>query len=38
VLLGRHICRPTLHALKGLIFFVSLAIVWIGLYPANGYS
>ena len=38
VLLVRHVCRPTLHALKGLIFLVSLAIVRIGLYPANGYS
>lgn len=38
VLLVWHAYRPTLHALEGVIFLVSLAIVWIGLYLANGYS
>jgi hypothetical protein len=27
-----------LHVLEGLIFLLSLAIVWLGLYLANGYS
>jgi uncharacterized membrane protein len=38
VLLLWHVLRPTWHVLEGLIFLVSLAIVWIGLYLANGYS
>ncbi|MGH2851298.1 MAG: hypothetical protein ACRDLP_11845 [Solirubrobacteraceae bacterium] len=38
VLLLWHARRPTLHVLEGLTFLVSLAIVWIGLYLANGYS
>jgi hypothetical protein len=38
VLLVWHAARPTLHAVEGLIFLISLAIVWIGLYLANGYS
>jgi uncharacterized membrane protein len=33
-----HMRRPTLHALEGAIFICSLAVVWIGLYLANGYS
>ncbi len=33
-----HMRRPTLHVLEGAIFITSLAIVWIGLYLANGYS
>jgi uncharacterized membrane protein len=33
-----HIRRPTLHLLDGATFALSLAIVWIGLYLANGYS
>jgi hypothetical protein len=33
-----HIRRPTVHLLDGAIFLLSLAIVWIGLYLANGYS
>jgi len=37
-LLVWHVRRPTWHALEGLVFLVSLAIVWIGLYLANGYS
>lgn len=30
-----HIRRPTLHALEGAIFLVSLAIVWLGLALAH---
>jgi uncharacterized membrane protein len=37
-LLVWHVRRPTWHVLEGLVFLVSLAIVWIGLYLANGYS
>jgi uncharacterized membrane protein len=37
-LLVWHIRRPDLHALEAIIFLLSLAIVWIGLYLANGYS
>jgi len=33
-----HMRRPKLHALEGAIFLCSLAVVWIGLYLANGYS
>jgi uncharacterized membrane protein len=38
VLLMWHIRRPDLHVLEGIIFLLSLAVVWIGLYLANGYS
>lgn len=38
VLVLWHMRRPTLHVLEGLIFVGSLAVVWIGLYLANGYS
>jgi hypothetical protein len=38
VLVVWHMRRPTLHALEGAIFLCSLAVVWIGLYLANGYS
>lgn len=38
VLVLWHMRRPTLHALEGAIFLGSLAVVWIGLYLANGYS
>jgi uncharacterized membrane protein len=38
VLLVWHARRPTVHALEALTFLASLAIVWIGLYLANGYS
>ena len=38
VLLVWHARRPTLHLLEALIFALSLAIVWIGLYLANGYT
>jgi uncharacterized membrane protein len=37
-LLVWHVRRPTWHALEGLVFLLSLVIVWIGLYLANGYS
>jgi uncharacterized membrane protein len=37
-LLVWHIRRSDLHILEGVIFLLSLAIVWIGLYLANGYS
>lgn len=37
VLLVWHIRRPDLHALEATVFLLSLAIVWIGLYLANGY-
>ncbi len=33
-----HIRRSALHVLEGIVFALSLAIVWIGLYLANGYS
>jgi hypothetical protein len=36
VLIGVHIRRPDLHALEGLVFLVSLAIVWLGLALAHG--
>lgn len=38
VLIVWHIRRPTMHALDAAIFLISLAIVWIGLYLANGYN
>ena len=38
VLLVWHIRRSDLHALEGIIFLLSLAIVWLGLYLANGYT
>lgn len=31
-----HMRRPTLHALEGLVFVVSLVIVWLGLSLAHG--
>jgi uncharacterized membrane protein len=33
-----HIRRPRMHVLEAATFLVSLAIVWLGLYLANGYS
>jgi uncharacterized membrane protein len=33
-----HMRRPTLHVLEGAIFLCSLAVVWLGLYLANGYT
>jgi uncharacterized membrane protein len=38
VLIAWHLRRPNLHVLDALIFLVSLAIVWLGLYLANGWS
>lgn len=38
VLLVWHILRSELHVLEGIVFLLSLAIVWLGLYLANGYS
>ncbi|HEX4838472.1 MAG TPA: hypothetical protein VFV03_08125 [Solirubrobacteraceae bacterium] len=38
VLLVWHIHRSDLHVLEGIVFLLSLAIVWLGLYLANGYS
>jgi uncharacterized membrane protein len=37
-LLVWHIRRPDWHLLEAVVFLLSLAIVWIGLYLANGYS
>jgi uncharacterized membrane protein len=36
VLVVWHMRRPTLHALEGLIFLASLAIVWLGVALAHG--
>ncbi len=36
-LLVWHTRRPELHVLEATVFLLSLAIVWIGLYLANGY-
>lgn len=38
VLLVWHIRRPNWHVLEGVVFLLSLAIVWLGLYLSNGYS
>ncbi len=38
VLLIWHIRRSDLHILEAIVFLLSLAIVWLGLYLANGYS
>jgi uncharacterized membrane protein len=37
-LLVWHIRRPDWHFLEAIVFLLSLAIVWLGLYLANGYS
>jgi uncharacterized membrane protein len=37
-LLVWHIQRPDWHVLEAAVFLLSLAIVWIGLYLANGYT
>ena len=37
-LLVWHIRRPNWHVLEAIVFLLSLAIVWLGLYLANGYS
>jgi uncharacterized membrane protein len=36
VLVVWHMRRPTMHALEGLVFLVSLVIVWLGLSLAHG--
>ena len=38
VLVVWHILRPTMHALEGAVFVLSLAIVWLGLTLAHGTS
>lgn len=38
VLIVLHLRRPNMHVLDALIFLLSLAIVWLGLYLANGWS
>jgi uncharacterized membrane protein len=38
VLLVWHIRRPNWHVIEGIVFLLSLAIVWLGLYLSNGYS
>lgn len=38
VLLVWHIRRSDLHIFEAVIFLLSLAIVWLGLYLSNGYS
>jgi uncharacterized membrane protein len=35
-LIGWHLRRPNAHAIEGLVFLVSLAIVWLGLALAHG--
>jgi uncharacterized membrane protein len=32
-----HMRRPTMHALEGLVFVLSLVIVWLGLSIGHGY-
>jgi uncharacterized membrane protein len=38
VLVVWHMRRPTMHALEGAVFVLSLAIVWLGLSLAHGYA
>jgi uncharacterized membrane protein len=38
VLLIWHVRRPALHVLEAGVFLLSLVVVWIGLYLANGYN
>jgi hypothetical protein len=33
-----HVRRPAAHVLEAAVFVLSLAVVWIGLYLANGYN
>jgi uncharacterized membrane protein len=33
-----HVRHPDWHVLEAIVFLLSLAIVWLGLYLANGYS
>jgi uncharacterized membrane protein len=35
LLIGRHTRKPELHALEGVIFLASLAIVWLGIAIAH---
>jgi hypothetical protein len=35
LLIGLHIRKPELHVLEGLVFLVSLAIVWLGIAIAH---
>jgi hypothetical protein len=35
LLIGWHTRKPELHALEGLIFLLSLAIVWLGVSIAH---
>ena len=35
-LIGWHLRRPNAHAIEGLVFLVSLAVVWLGLALAHG--
>jgi uncharacterized membrane protein len=37
-LIFAHMRKPDAHALDGALFLASLAIVWLGLYLANGWS
>jgi putative copper export protein len=36
LLIAFHIRRPELHAIEGVVFLISLAIVWLGLALAHG--
>ncbi|MHB8492625.1 MAG: hypothetical protein ACYDA6_10500, partial [Solirubrobacteraceae bacterium] len=38
LLIGVHLRRPNMHVLDALMFVMSLAVVWLGLYLANGWS
>ena len=38
VLLVWHVRRPAAHLLEAIVFVLSLAVVWIGLYLTNGYT
>lgn len=35
--LAWHVRRPDVHVLEAVVFVLSLVIVWLGLYLANGY-
>jgi len=37
-LIGWHMRRPENHLVDGLLFLASLAVLWLGLYLANGWS
>jgi uncharacterized membrane protein len=38
LLIGWHMRRPENHLIDGLVFLASLAVLWLGLYLANGWS